>query len=432
MISRFKPFLSTSLFVVLLAGGLSVSADDAAAPRDWIDPATGHRIIRLSPDGGGASLYFHQNMYTPKGDKFVFNAGRNIVAVDLTKLGTEPVQADVVVPDAFLISVAWKTPDAYYRKGGSLWATNVETKSAREVCKLPSGMRNVVVNAEETLVFSSGFAPEAAQKVAELKIPMIVTGDLIKRSGRGRLVPGGRSMAISVLDIKTGETKKIHWSTEWINHLQASPTDPNLILFCHEGNWQEVDRIWNIGADGAGLRLMHTRTIPNEIAGHEFMSHDGNWEWYDLQTPRSAKFWLAGVNVHTGERIRYPLARSVWSVHYNVSRDGKLFCGDGGGPHSVAATTPPPESRHIDPPANGQWIYAFTPRDVTPETVEVNGEKVKIGSLAVDKLADLSKHDYSYEPNATITPDAKWVIFRSNMHGQRHVYAVEMKRSMPH
>jgi oligogalacturonide lyase len=415
--------------LVLVGHGLPLRGDDASIPSDWIDPATGHRIIRLSPDGGGSSLYFHQNMYTPKGDKFVFNAGGDIVTADLTKLGTEAVHAELIVPDAYLISVAWKRPDAYYRRDSSLWATNVDTKVAREVCRLPANMRNVVVNADETLVFSSGFAPEAPQKVAELKLPMIVTGDLIRRGGRGRLVPGGRSLAITVLNIKTGELKKIHWSTEWINHLQASPTDPNLLLFCHEGNWQEVDRVWNINADGTGLKLMHTRTIPNEIAGHEFMSHDGDWEWYDLQTPRSANFWLAGVNVHTGERIRYPLARSEWSVHYNVSRDGKLFCGDGGGPRSVAATTPLPESRHIDPPANGQFIYAFTPRDITPETVEINGEKVKIGSFAVEKLADLSKHDYSYEPNATITPDGKWVIFRSNMHGPRHVYAVEVKRS---
>ena len=417
------------LFAVIFGRGQPIRADEAPVPSDWIDLDTGHRIIRISPDGGGASLYFHQNMYTPKGDKFVLNAEGNIVAVDLNKLGTEPVHAEVIVPDAYLTSVAWKTPDAYYRRGGSLWATNVDTKVAREVCKLPTTMRNVVVNADETLVFSSGFAPEAPQKVAELHIPMIVTGDLIQRSGRGRLVPGGRSLAITVLNIKTGESKKIHWSTEWLNHLQASPTEPKVILFCHEGNWQEVDRVWNINADGTGLKLMHTRTIPNEIAGHEFMSHDGDWEWYDLQTPRSANFWLAGVNVHTGERIRFPLARSEWSVHYNVSRDGKLFCGDGGGPRSVATTTPLPESKHIDPPANGQWIYAFTPRDITPETVEINGEKVKIGSFAVEKLADLSKHDYSYEPNATITPDAKWVIFRSNIHGPHHVYAVEVKRS---
>src|SRR5215471_8513044 len=61
-------------------------------PADWIDRATGHRVIRLSGDDGGSSLYFHQNAYTPKGDKFVFNTRAGIAAIDLTKLGKEPIK----------------------------------------------------------------------------------------------------------------------------------------------------------------------------------------------------------------------------------------------------------------------------------------------------------------------------------------------------
>lgn len=34
-------------------------------PREWIDPDTGHRVIRLSEEPGSQSLYFHQNGYTP-------------------------------------------------------------------------------------------------------------------------------------------------------------------------------------------------------------------------------------------------------------------------------------------------------------------------------------------------------------------------------
>jgi oligogalacturonide lyase len=90
-----------------------------------------------------------------------------------------------------------------------------------------------------------------------------------------------------------------------------------------------------------------------------------------------------------------------WSVHYNVSPDGKLFAGDGGGPRSVAA------------PHNGQWIYLFTP---------VNGR------LKAEKLVDLSKHDYSLEPNLTFTPDGKRIVFRSNMEGASQVYAVEIAK----
>jgi oligogalacturonide lyase len=399
------------------------AAHGQTVPSDWVDPATGHRVIRLSGDEGGSSLYFHQNTYTPKGDKLVFNTRAGIAAVDLTKLGKGPVNPAVVVPGAQAIATAWRTPDVYYRKEGVLYATNLETNATRRL----AATRGSVVNADEMVVVGIETDPAAGDNVKELDLPMLVTADLVRRDEPpGRLRPGGRSLALVVTDIKTGAARKVHYSTEWLNHLQASPADPQRLLFCHEGAWHQVDRVWTIRTDGTDLRLLHKRTMLYEIAGHEFFGHDGKWVWYDLQTPRSKEFWLAGVNLENGARVRYPIAREHWSVHYNVSRDGKLFAGDGGGPGSVANRTPLPEPRPLDPPGNGQWIYLFTPTDTPAETTTVGGEPVKIGKLAVRRMVDLSKHDYALEPNVTFTPDNKWVVFRSNMHGATHVYAVEV------
>jgi oligogalacturonide lyase len=417
-----KANYSLTLFVALT---LTLRALAQTPPVDWIDPATGHRIIRLSGDEGGSSLYFHQNAYTPKGDKLVFDSRAGIIAVDLTTLGSEPVKRELVVPEARAVSTAWRTPDVYYRKPGALYATNLETRHSRKVAE----GRATVVNADETLVIGVEHDPDAPAKVNELGIPMLVTADLVSRDEPpGRLRPGGRSLAIVVTDLKSGEWKKIHYSTEWLNHLQASPADPNWLLFCHEGAWHQVDRIWTIRTDGADLNLMHRRTMRYEIAGHEFFSYDGRWVWYDLQRPRSGEFWLAGANLETGDRIRYPIAREHWSVHYNISRDGKLFAGDGGGPGSVANQTPLPERKPLNPPGNGQWIYLFTPSATPLASIDVDGEPIQVGELAVEKLMDLSKHDYDLEPNVTITPDNRWVVFRSNMHGRTHVYAVEIAK----
>ena len=217
-----------------------------------------------------------------------------------------------------------------------------------------------------------------------------------------RRLAAGLPMALYTVNIKTDETKTFHHTTNWLNHVQFSPTDPTLLMFCHEGPWHKVDRIWTIRTDGSDLRKIHTRTMDMEIAGHEFFSADGKIIWYDLQTPKSKVFWLAGHELATGKLIKYSVAREHWSVHFNVSPDGKLFAGDGGGPRSVAA------------PGNGQWIYLFTPKD---------------GNLEAERLVDLSKHNYELEPNVTFTPDGKWIVFRSNLHGPTHVYAVEVKRT---
>jgi oligogalacturonide lyase len=229
------------------------------------------------------------------------------------------------------------------------------------------------------------------------------------------------------VDINTGAVRTFIPMTDNLNHDQCSPTDPSLILYCHEGAWDQVDRIWTIRTDGTGNRLMHPRTMPMEIAGHEFFGCDGETVWYDLQTPKSGVFWLAGVNVQTGERIRYPLERSQWSVHYNQSHDGKLFAGDGGGPNGVSNRSP--DGQPLDPPGNGQWLYLFTPRPDQMDMLKVGNDDVKIGKFDVEKLVDLSRHDYRLEPNLTFTPDNKWIVFRSNIQGGSQVYAVEIAKA---
>jgi oligogalacturonide lyase len=208
-------------------------------------------------------------------------------------------------------------------------------------------------------------------------------------------------MALYTIQIKTGEVKAFYHSTDWLNHVQFSPTDPTLMMFCHEGPWHKVDRIWTIRTDGTDLRKIHTRTMEMEIAGHEFWNPDGKIIWYDLQTPKGQEFWLAGLVLATGEKLRYRLERDQWSVHFNVSPDGKLFAGDGGGPQMVARAK------------NGQWIYLFRPER---------------GILRWERLVNMAKHDYGLEPNVSFTPDGKWIVFRSNMHGPTQVYAVEVRK----
>src|SRR5271157_4573369 len=41
-------------------------------PKEWVDPDTGHRVIRLTDEPGSASLYFNQNGFTPDGKKLVY------------------------------------------------------------------------------------------------------------------------------------------------------------------------------------------------------------------------------------------------------------------------------------------------------------------------------------------------------------------------
>ena len=376
------------------------AATVATPPREWVEPLTGHRVIRLSDEPGSASLYFHQNAYTATGDKLLFSTAHGLSTVDLRTRAIVPVVDGTVSH----VVVAPRSRQVYYIKDDAVCATHLDTGAIRVVVRnavLRSGS-GLAVNATETLLGGSlveGGTP--APSTPPPPPPNASATPPPRESSLETRWAARLPMALYTIDIRSGALRIVYRSTDWLNHVQFSPTDPTLLMFCHEGPWHRVDRIWTIRTDGTGLRKIHTRTMEMEIAGHEFFSQDGRVIWYDLQTPKSAVFWLAGVVLASGEAIRYPVAREHWSVHFNVSPDGTRFAGDGGGPNSVAA------------PGNGQWIYLFTPKD---------------GALVVEKLVDLGKHDYHLEPNVTFTPDGKWVVFRSNMHGVSHVYAVEVEK----
>jgi oligogalacturonide lyase len=51
--------LAVLLLLSAPAGFMPTTAADP--PTEWIDPDTGHRIVRLSREPGSQSLYFHQN-----------------------------------------------------------------------------------------------------------------------------------------------------------------------------------------------------------------------------------------------------------------------------------------------------------------------------------------------------------------------------------
>ena len=450
---RTKMINHRRILSLVLALGFPVFAA-SELPTEWIDADTGHRVIRLSREDGTQSLYFNQNAYTADGRKLIVTtAGGGISTIDLA---TREIRPLVGGPVSVLVA-GRKTGDVYYTKrpptglasvagarnssGAIVYATNVDTGATREVVRLPTGRSVSSLNANETLLLGTyaddtipptpaasrlpGVNPRFGQPdyvalgadgkpmtYADAKDLMLHNTLLATRAGAPRV--------LFTINVKTGETKDIFREHEWLGHLQFSPADPNLIMFCHEGTWHEVDRIWTIRADGTDLKKIHTRTMNMEIAGHEFFSADGAMIWFDLQTPRGQDFWLAGHEIATGKRTWYHLQRNEWSVHFNVSPDGTLFAGDGGDSEMVARAP------------DGKWIYLFRPERVP----DVAGIKTANSDNLIDtrffnaeRLVNMSKHDYRLEPNVTFSPDMKWIIFRSNMLGPAHVFAVEIAKA---
>ena len=69
MSSPSMKLLSTILVVVAAATGFHAQKEEPR--REWIDPATGHRIVRLTDEAGSSTLYFHDNAFSAAGDKMM-------------------------------------------------------------------------------------------------------------------------------------------------------------------------------------------------------------------------------------------------------------------------------------------------------------------------------------------------------------------------
>jgi len=395
-----------------------------APPKSWIDPDTHHRVIRLTDVPGSASFYFNDNSITPDGKEMVFTAGGGICVMELGTWKVRPLLAGPARP----IVVGRKTPTLYYTKGGgrdggaaALWAINIDTGENRKLADLPRRGGVSSINADETLAGGTLTVGEGAEYGAGRRPG--AGGPGTEPTDKPRMMDERLKerlpMELFVLDLRTGERRTILRSTDWLNHLQFSPTDPGLLLYCHEGTWWKVDRIWTIRTDGSRNTLVHKRTMGLEAVGHEFWSEDGKTIYYDDRFPWGVDFFTVGYSVATGERVWYHVDTKAWSIHYNVSYDNALFCGDGGalGPVEWAST-------------ENQWIYLFRPERLDDH--ETLGENlIHPGVLHPERLVNLLHHNYYLEPNVFFTPDGKYVIFRSNLFGPTYIFAVEVARTNP-
>jgi len=173
----------------------------------------------------------------------------------------------------------------------------------------------------------------------------------------------------------------------WIGHVNTSPTQSQLLTFCHEGPWHKVDqRIW--GLDLHTGKAWKIRPIgPDEIVGHEYWYADGVHIGYHGRNAQGK---------HILGRIRFdntdPVEAEFPGVTGHIfSLDEKRIVGDGG---KVIRTW--------------QW---------------------QDGKYQGPRL--LCRHDSSMNiqqthPHPRISPDGSYVIFSSDRSGYGNVYRVPL------
>lgn len=384
----------------------SVTTSPAAVT--WIDKDTGHRVVQITPEQNSKGLYFNLNAFTPDGTQMVYTAEQGVYVVDLNTHKSRQLISGSVSS----MIVGKKSPTVYFVRPDqtALYLTRIDTGETSKIAELPKRATVFSLNSDETLI--AGTYTEV--DLPPHPVPPTLPASSIRATQMDARLAAHIPMVLFTYNLTTGETRTVIRSRDWLNHILFSPTDPTLLMYCHEGLWYRVDRIWTIRTDGTQNTLIHKRTMNYEIAGHEFWDADGKTIWYDLQIPRGQNFYLASYNTATGARKWYSLDRDSWSIHFNAKTDDSLFCGDGGDYAQVA------KSR------NGTWIDLYSPREssIIPE-VDQTG-LTNSGFFVVRHLVNMAHHNYTLEPNVRFSPDGKSVLFTSNILGASHVYAVDI------
>ena len=142
-----------------------------------------------------------------------------------------------------------------------------------------------------------------------------------------------RSVVIR-LDLETGRHAAIWGETNWISHVQISPVDPDIVMFCHEGAFLVKQRHWIVNAKTSVCWPLYDQQ-PNEHCSHEYFLKDGR------VVSQLAVFKDAG-KIFTGDRGKHIVLitaidntqmqklylPSYAPMHMQTTSDFKLHVGD--------------------------------------------------------------------------------------------------------
>ena len=132
----------------------STTGIGAAPPASWIDPDTGHRVIRLTHEPGSDSFYFNVNSYTPDGTKMAYTRPNGISVLKLATLRVHAIghgfgsRQSSWPQDTGNLYYTRATDDRYLTRCGA--STSIPGEN-RKIADFPRRAGCSAINTDETL-----------------------------------------------------------------------------------------------------------------------------------------------------------------------------------------------------------------------------------------------------------------------------------------
>lgn len=284
---------------------------------------SGYEVLQLTTNSADDSgLYFTSRSFVPDENGVVFTS-RRTGAWNLFYLNLKTFTF-VQLTDSKKISgtgaeVSPATHEVFYSEGRFIKAVHLKTLAERVVATVPEG-------------YSLGSA-----------LSVTASGEALAFSITTNIVLTTKTKVIySDMDehftkrpwsaVMTGHADGSGWheiarQQKWLSHTLISPQNPNLILYCHEGRWNQVEqRLWLVNADGSNNRPLRVEEYPEIAIGHEFWFEDGIHVGYQVRYPKGPPM-IGVADTRDGTFHEYPAPYA--DGHVQASHHGNLFIGDG-------------------------------------------------------------------------------------------------------
>ena len=366
---------------------------------EYRDEIVGVLVARLTPPTADYHhLYFTNASFTADGKDVILGSNRDgkwrlyrfeIATGRLCRLTEDEANTHGACLDPVRRIV-------YYFSGGQLHSVNIDSLKAQTHYETPEGFKPGILS-----VSSCG-----------RYLAFVYTEVLPSSTASGRIYSGmheyyfqrPRSVVIR-LDLQTGRPSAIWGETNWISHVQISPVDSDIVMFCHEGAFLVKQRMWIVNAMTSVCRPLYDQKS-NEHCSHEYFLKDG-------RVMSQLAVYGGDGKIFTGDRgVHYNLLTNIDNTgltkfrlpshapfHIQSNSDATLHIGD------CAFPTP-------DYPDGGRLMSLIRHIDGRAE------------------LRPFCRHDGDFSvqlghPHPIFSPDDRYILFSSNSGGKCGVYLAE-------
>lgn len=389
------------------------------------DPITGVEVLRLTDNKGIYDRpYFTTTQFTADSRYTIFASdfsGTSVVknpdAPAIGKVGFgELFTLDLLTGNMLQLTqgeaikmghgchaaIAPSGKKAFYYSNEELKEVDLKTLESRTLMRIPyTNFHSLsITNDERYLAFTVvEELPLLAYQFAEIN-PLSTPG------ARERFFREPTSLVIRY-DLQKNDMHIVTGGHRRMTHVSLKPDDGDYMLYCHEGPWELVQRMWmvRVSTDEHYPLIKQQRNL--ERAGHEFFTPSGRvGTQYSYRYKADMPFFLfadiyCDYDGKNEERFYYPHTRPA---HVSVGPDDLLGVGD-----------------------RAQLTADTKESDKMVSLIDYNtaDHKAEVGILC--------RHDSSNRKSAHVhpvfTPDGKNIVFSSDKDGQLNIYMAPADRS---